>query len=290
MLVGTVVALAWQPTAAPLPRAPLRRCAALTCSSAPTEVPDWFVTVPRSVEAIADQATRSVVGAIRAGRGRVLVEVAAPEFDPSSPHFRHLRLTSLVNQLATPLLELRDVLPASRPRIKLLYNTVEEATLASGASFTADLPVSFVGSPLACEPADGAFVLVAPALRGAKVPIEAAVARLVDAAAGRPVIVINPRLGNSAALQGFESGYLLRPLVLTFRQDTYAAEPTCGSGCLLRCYPHEWSVLVQREAPPGDSPGASDWFYAGRFSAQPSPQQLEAMLVDGFTRARLGLS
>jgi hypothetical protein len=293
--IAAVLALSWQPTAVLPRRTTLRRAAVTACSPPPTEAPDWpppaeapdwFVTVPRSLEAIADQAAQSVRSAIRAGRGRVLVEIAAPEFDPLSPHFRHLRLASLVNQLATPLLGLRDVLPASRPRVKLLYSTVEEATIASGASFTADLPVSFIGSPNACEPADGAFVLVAPALRGAAVPIEAAVARVVDAAAGRPVIVVNPRLGNSAALQGFEPGYLLRPLALTFRQDTYATEPTTGSGCLLRCYPHEWSVLVKREPPPSDTPGASDWFYSGRFSAQPSPQQLEAMLVDGFTRAR----
>ena len=289
LTIAAVLALSWQPTAV-LPRPMTRRAAVTACSPPPTEAPDWpppaeapdwFVTVPRSLEAIADQAAQSVRSAIRAGRGRVLVEIAAPEFDPLSPHFRHLRLASLVNQLATPLLGLR----ASRPRVKLLYSTVEEATIVSGASFAADLPVSFIGSPNACEPADGAFVLVAPALRGAAVPIEAMVAGVVDAAAGRPVIVVNPRLGNSAALQGFEPGYLLRPLALTFRQDTYATEQTTGSGCLLRCYPHEWSVLVKRE-PSSDTPGASDWFYAGRFSAQPSPQQLEAMLVDGFTRAR----
>ena len=289
LTIAAVLALSWQPTAV-LPRPMTRRAAVTACSPPPTEAPDWpppaeapdwFVTVPRSLEAIADQAAQSVRSAIRAGRGRVLVEIAAPEFDPLSPHFRHLRLASLVNQLATPLLGLR----ASRPRVKLLYSTVEEATIVSGASFAADLPVSFIGSPNACEPADGAFVLVAPALRGAAVPIEAIVAGVIDMAAGRPVIVVNPRLGNSAALQGFEPGYLLRPLALTFRQDTYATEPTTGSGCLLRCYPHEWSVLVKRE-PSSDTPGASDWFYAGRFSAQPSPQQLEAMLVDGFTRAR----
>ena len=295
--LAAILALSWQPIALlPRPTTLRRRAAVTACSPSPsTEVPDWpppakapdwFVTMPRSLEAIADQAAQSARGAILAGRGRVLVEIAAPEFDPSSPHFRHLRLARLVSQLASPLLGQRDVLPASRPRVKLLYSTVEEATIASGASFTADLPVSFIGSPNACEPADGAFVLVAPALRGATVPIEAAVAGVVGAAAGRPVIVVNPRLGNSAALQGFELGYLLRPLALTFRQDTYATEATTGSGCLLRCYPHEWSVLVKREPPPSDMPGVSDWFYAGRFSAQPSPQQLEAMLVDGFTRAR----
>ena len=45
------------------------------------------------------------------------------------------------------------------------------------------------------------------------------------------------------------------------------------------------SPSPQREvaAAPDEADG---WFYAGRFSAQPTPPQLEAMLVDGFTRAR----
>ena len=78
----------------------------------------------------------------------------------------------------------------------------------------------------------------------------------------------------------------MRPLSLGYLRDSYAQEVSRGKAVLLRCYPHEWSVLVKREPPPSDMPGVSDWFYAGRFSAQPSPQQLEAMLVDGFTRAR----
>ena len=271
--------LGWQPVAVPLSH---RRAAVTACAPQPAEAAEagnWFVAVPRSLDAIAEQAGRSVLGAIRSGQRRVWVEVAAPEFDPSSPLFRQLRLSTLVMQMALPLLGRRDVLPASRPQVKVLYNTVDEATIASGSSFVADLPVSVLSSSLAIGPADGAFVVVAPSKQGAAAaaPTESAMAGLVAAAGDRPVIVVNPRLGNSAALSGFEPGYLLRPLSVTYRKDAYA-EPTQGSGCLLRCYPHEWSVLVQ--------PPAGDWFYAGRFDAQPSPQQLEAMLVDGFTRAR----
>ena len=114
-------------------------------------------------------------------------------------------------------------------------------------------------------------------------PVERAVADLLAAAGNRPVVVVNPRLGNSALTSTFERAYLLRPLSVLYRQDSYAGtEPKQGSGCLLRCYPHEWSVLVQRDA----AAGAADWFYAGRFPSQPTPPQLEAMLVDGLTRAR----
>ena len=101
---------------------------------------------------------------------------------------------------AMPLLGRRDVLPASRPQIKLLYSTVDEATIASSSSFVTDLPVSVLSSSLAVGPADGAFILVAPSRRGQNAWIEAAVAGLVEAAGERPVIVVNPRLGKSAAL------------------------------------------------------------------------------------------
>ena len=141
--------LGWQPVAVPLSH---RRAAVTACAPQPAEAAEagnWFVAVPRSLDAIAEQAGRSVLGAIRSRQRRVWVEVAAPEFDPSSPLFRQLRLSTLVTQMALPLLGRRDVLPASRPQVKVLYNTVDEATIASGFSFVADLPVSVLSSSLA---------------------------------------------------------------------------------------------------------------------------------------------
>jgi len=52
-----------------------------------------------------------------------------------------------------------------------------------------------------------------------------------------------------------------------------------GGACLLRCYPHEWSVLV-------DPTRRGEWTYSGRFSSRPSPSQLEDLVMEGMTKKR----
>ena len=259
----------------PLARStPLRACASDSPSS-------WHVAVPRTLESTASQAARSCLNALRAGRGRVWVEVAAPEFDPGSPHYRQLRLAALATQLALPLLNDAELLPASRRRVKLIYACPADAAIASRASFVADLTATMLGSATAVEPTDGAFVLVAPSLQHGPAA-ERAVADVVAAAGSRPVVVLNPRLGNSATLAEFERGYLCRPLAVSYREDTYAETPTNGAGCLLRCYPHDWSVHVQE----GDAGAGGGWKYAGSYPSQPTPAQIEQSIVNGLTRAR----
>jgi hypothetical protein len=51
---------------------------------------------------------------------------------------------------------------------------------------------------------------------------------------------------------------------------------------MLRCYPHEWSVLAQ--------PAEAEWRYLGRFSSRPNPEQLEVMLRDGMSKLRFSAS
>lgn len=257
-----------------LPRSPPPRASAADVSPS-----SWHVTVPRTLESTASQAAHSCLNALRAGRSRVWVEVAAPEFDPGSPHFRQLRLTALATQLALPLLDDAELLPASRRRVKLIYACAADAAAASGASFVADLPVGVLGSATAVDAADGAFVLVAPSLQHGPAA-ERAVADVAAAAGSRPVVVLNPRLGNSGALADFERGYLCRPLAVAYRRDAYADAPTSGAGCVLRCYPHDWSVHVQGDA------GAGRWQYAGSFPSQPTPAQIEQSIVHGLTRAQ----
>ena len=260
----------------------LPRCPPPRANAAADSPSSWHVTVPRTLESTASQAARSCLNALRAGRSRVWVEVAAPEFDPGSPIYRQLRLTALATQLALPLLDAAELLPASRRRVKMIYACPADAAAASGASFVADLPAAVLGSATAVDAADGAFVLVAPSLQhGPAARAERAVADVAAAAGSRPVVVLNPRLGNSAALAEFERGYLCRPLAVSYRRDAYADALTSGAGCLLRCYPHEWSVHVQADAGAGGR-----WQYAGDFPSQPTPAQLEQSIVHGLTRAR----
>ena len=99
---------------------------------------------------------------------------------------------------------------------------------------------------------------------------------------GRPVIVLNPRLGSSPLLSTFETAFLLRPLSLAYLRDQYAESVERRQACMLRCFPHEWRVLLQ--------PAGGAWQYVGRFAARPPPQQLEDMLRDGMTRLRFAES
>eukprot|EP00966_Prymnesium_polylepis_P047987 1111122-Prymnesium_polylepis.1 len=65
---------------------------------------------------------------------------------------------------------------------------------------------------------------------------------------------------------------------MAFMRDQFAQAVERASACLLRCYPHEWSVLLQ--------PKGEEWKYIGRFSARPSPQQIEDMCRDGMSKLR----
>ena len=99
-------------------------------------------------------------------------------------------------------------------------------------------------------PRDGAFIVVAPNAAERSVDAEAALRGLLGAAQGRPVIVINPRLGGgSAALASCEPAYLVRPLELAYLQDQFADKIDRTKACLLRCYPHEWCVVAAHTLP-----------------------------------------
>eukprot|EP00967_Tisochrysis_lutea_P133228 scaffold233499_cov28-Tisochrysis_lutea.AAC.2 len=71
----------------------------------------------------------------------------------------------------------------------------------------------------------------------------------------------------------------VRPLTVSYLQDSTAKEMSAGGACLLRCYPHEWSVLI-------DPKRRGEWSYAGRFDDRPSPSQLEAMVMQAMTGLR----
>lgn len=71
----------------------------------------------------------------------------------------------------------------------------------------------------------------------------------------------------------------VRPLTVSYMEDSTASSLSRGGACLLRCFPHEWSVLA-------DPSRKGSWSYVGRFDARPSPTQLEKMLMAGMTDLR----
>lgn len=242
----------------------------------------WYVTVPTTFDATADQAARAVMGAVKAGKRQVLVEAATPELDPASGAFRVPDLVRFAHSVAMPMAGMG--LPAGRPHVKLLFANAADATIAGAAIMSTDTPVSCLGHPSALGPRDGAFVVVAPSTAERSVACEAALADLLVAAAGRPVVLVNPRLGNSPLTDGFEPAYLLKPLSLGYMKDQFAEQVTRVGACLLRCYPHEWTALF--DAGGGGTAAEREWSYAGRFAAPPRPEALEELLRASVQRAR----
>lgn len=112
---------------------------------------------------------------------------------------------------------------------------------------------------------------------------EGALNGLMQQAGQRPVVLINPRMGNTPLLRTFEAAYSMRVLSLAYVSDQYSKQVDRVSACVLRCYPHEWGVLVDAA-----ERGATQrtWKYAGRFSSSPQPEALEAMLQTTLTEMR----
>uniref|UniRef100_A0A7S0P073 DUF1995 domain-containing protein n=1 Tax=Calcidiscus leptoporus TaxID=127549 RepID=A0A7S0P073_9EUKA len=258
-----------------------------TATIEPVEAPRWFVAVPRSLQEASEQATRSVTGALRAGERRLLVEASLAEFEPTGTRFRFLELLAFTQQIGLAMLERTDLFPPARPHAKLLFSAMSDATLAGGCIQYNNLPVATLGSQSAMSARDGAFIVVAPRVSGGPPQkqaemqrrLELAVCDVLSSAGSRPVVVVNPRFGASAAVDACQTAYLVRPLSVSFLQDNLAHEMSKGSACLLRCYPHMWSVMV-------DWASSGDWSYSGRFSSCPAPAQLEEIVRTGLMRER----
>ena len=251
--------------------------------STDNNVDKWFIEPPGTFEAMSSQCSRSVLNAMRQRR-RVVVESAAPELDPASPNFKQQELVAFAHDVAQPLLE-RAGLSKSQPHVKLLFSNSKDATLAGASIFTTSLPVSMLGHPSAVGPRDGAFVVVAPS-PSKDIDTERALADLLEQSGQRLVVLINPRMGNSPLLNTFESAYLMRPLSVGFMRDQMAKQVERVPACLLRCYPHEWTVVV---AQPGDARASrvdARWRYAGRFARPPRPEEIEKLLAQEIQRAR----
>ncbi len=68
-------------------------------------------------------------------------------------------------------------------------------------------------------------------------------------------------------------------------RDQLARQVERVPACLLRCYPHEWSLLVG--APGGGVDRAkAAWRYAGRFQREPRQEEIEKLLAAEITKAR----
>lgn len=252
--------------------------------SVPVSAERWFVEAPETYEALAQQASRSVISGLSHSR-RLCVEAATPELDPTSAVYKPDELVHFARELAASsiLSSASSLLPKSKPHVKLLFGSTQEATMAGAAVLDTSLPVSVLGYSTSVGPRDGAFIVVAPSLTSG-MDMEGALNALLQEAGGRLVMLINPRLGNAPILTTFEPCYLFRPLSLAYLSDQYSKQIDRVAACVLRCFPHEYSILY--DAARRRQGERSDWRYAGRFSSPPQPIQIEELLQMALTDLR----
>jgi len=237
----------------------------------------WYVDVPSTFDEMARQASRAVIGALP-HTGRLIIEAAAPELDPASKNYRPEDLMLFVALIGQAIAN-QSLLPPSRPDVKLLFS--KESSILAGA-FVMDprMPVQAFGFPSAIGETDGAFVIVSPSLGPAfGINCEAALNALMQEAGRRPIVLINPRLGNSPVISTFTQAYLMRPLSLTFLRNQSSQQAERVTACVLHCYPHEYSILYNKaEFIARFGTKEKRWRYAGRFDAVPRPEQIEEVL------------
>jgi hypothetical protein len=204
-----------------------------------------------------------------------------PQLDPDSEYFKVDQLTAFAHQVARSLLGAG--LPPNQPKVKLLFSNAADATFAGAAILDTDLQVSVLDHPFQSAPQDGAFVVVGPKAETTEADVPAAaLQRLLDLADTRLIILINPRVEAASCLSAFEPAYLMRPLSVGYLRNQFAKQVERVRACLLRCYPHEWSVLFEQP----DAPPRQRWEYAGRFTTQPKQAQLEELLRAKLTSVR----
>ncbi len=222
MLASPLLLTAWCPVAPrgctiwqePSRQFVSHRSAYPTAALPPDAAQNWFVSVPRSLPATAAQAVRSTLLALRAGHRQLKVDAAIPELDPVSPAYRLVELIAFAQQLGVGVLDAQpSLLPRARPHLKLLFASPADATFAGGLVQYTNLPVSVLGASTSLGPKDGAFMVVAP--RGGDKRIEDALEELQRSAGDRPMILLNPRLGNAALSERCETAYLLNPLTVS---------------------------------------------------------------------------
>jgi hypothetical protein len=214
-----------------------------------------------------------------------MIEAATPELDPATAAYKPEELVAFARDFVEQCLLGRSaaLLPASKPHVKILFGCTAEATMAGAAILSTSMPVSVLGMSTSVGPRDGAFVVVAPSLSGGNIDVQGALGALLQEAGNRPVVLINPRIGNSPVLSTFETAYRFQSFSLAFLADQYSKRIDRVAACVLRCHPHEYGVLFDAAGSRGDRP---DWVYAGRFAASPQPKQLEELLQRALTAKR----
>ncbi len=235
---------------------------------------------PKTLTDLAILANDAAIAAIvQHSHNRISIDANVHGLEPAHhDSFRILELAKLAQHLALGLAESTVLKPSQN--VKLLFSSAADAAAAAATTQYARVPTSVLAATTALEPTDGAYVVVAPRPEPAA-PLTAAAAfhELVQGAGSRPVIVVNPRLGADDNVADLCPAFHMQPLSFTFMADNLATELSRADACLMRCFPHEWTVLLDAER-------RREYELAAHFDTRPTAQELEGAIHVGVTRWR----
>lgn len=185
-----------------------------------------MVEIPSSLEDAIAQARVATQAAIEAGRPRLLVEFVYPE----------LKVMPIAEQFIPMLQEMELV-------FKVYFPDAGAAALARRDWNNPDFSVRGIGEIKGqIEPDDEAFLFIEPS------SIEVnAIEEMCNQAAGRPVVMLQPRLEDVATIGIGYAGRQLRERFLSTLESAYYLRPLAGA-VLFRCYPHPWQLWQETEA------------------------------------------
>lgn len=179
--------------------------------------------LPKSLEEAVDQSKAATQAAIEAGLTRIQVEYLLPE----------LKVMPLGQRFVTVLEEMNL-------QFKVFFPDAGAAALAKRdwgePSFSIRGIGEFKGQ---IEPEDEAFLMIEPSAVEVK-----NVEKMYEQAAGRPFIMLNPKLEDIATIGIGYAGRQLRERFLSTIETVYSVKPLEGAA-IFRCYPQPWQVWLE---------------------------------------------
>ena len=218
-----------------------------------------MAALPNNLEDAILQAKGATQVAINNGLSRLTIDLVFPE----------LKIMPLAEQFYPVFQEMGL-------QFKVYFPDAGAAALAKRDWGNPDFPIRGLGELKGqIEPDDDAFLVIEPSA----VEVEA-VEKLVEAAMGRPVVLLNPKLEDVATIGIGYAGRQLRERFLNTLESCYYLRPIEGAA-VTRCYPEPWQVW--REI------AAGDYELLSETPTRPAGEALERILY-GETNDETGTS
>jgi Domain of unknown function (DUF1995) len=220
-----------------------------------------MITLPDTLEVAIAQSVEAARIAIADGRRRLQIEYLFPELKPMPVAKQFL---DLFPDLGKQDLGKQDL----AKKVKVFFADAGAAALARrdwGETAYAIYGLDELLEPV--QPSDDAFVIVAPT------PVEIAIVeKIVEQAAGRPCIFLNPKFQDVAIIGIGYAGRQLRERFLSTLEPCYCLRPL-DQGAVFRTYPQLWQVWWQIE---------EEYQLIAEEPERPSGEQLDQIVAKAF--------